>query len=79
MTSETVECFGDDPDHNSTAHGDAQQHSADVNPSGSTRPVDLEATGFLFCLRCGTAMVGKAECPKCGFPRKASGLRGRAS
>ena len=47
-----------------------QKPSSDAEPQACNHDANTVSAGFLFCLRCGTAMVEHAECPDCGFPRK---------
>lgn len=70
MTSERMEPTSVDPQHDAGPSRNTRDLSASVDPPGATTGSEPGTTGFLFCLRCGTAMVGLAECPRCGFPRR---------
>jgi hypothetical protein len=47
-----------------------QMPPSDAEPQACNHDADTVSAGFLFCLRCGTPMVGHAECPQCDFPRR---------
>ena len=54
----------------STSSEGAQKAVTDLEPQAGNHGAGAVATGFLFCLSCGTPMIGYAECPGCSFPRK---------
>ena len=72
MTGQNTDPASIDSQRDSGASHDRQDLPADVEPPGATPSDEQNTTGFLFCLQCGTAMVGQAECHKCGFPRRAT-------